>query len=122
MEKTEDENYNDIAPVADTIFKQFSGNLLPSIKKPSKSPQAVKYRGKIEYPDGCIAFFCTQMRGIIAGTQKTYDVPYVLMFKTSNRANRTEKIFIPLKYLRKTHDIIGEMLKLQLEAKNITDE
>ena len=62
-------------------------------------------------PGSRACFYVSNMRGIIPNTNnQVYSTPYFFMFKQSFKQNKQEKLFIPLKYLRKTNEIISEMV------------
>ena len=79
----------------------------------SSSEEAVKFFSELLFPGSRMAFYCSNMRGVIANTNKTYNSPYAMIFKQNNKNKNMEKFFIPLKYLKKTHEIISAMIEAQ---------
>ena len=91
------------------VFKQFG----VCTDTPMFCEEAVKFFSELILPGSRLAFYTTNMRGVIANTNKTYNAPYVFIFKQTNKSKQVDKFFFPLKYLKKTNEIISAMIKAQ---------
>ena len=94
---------------SDGVFKKI--NNTETVKHIAPISEIEKCFSEVSMPGSRACFYVSNMRGIIPNTNnQVYSTPYFFMFKQSFKQNKQEKLFIPLKYLRKTNEIISEMV------------